>query len=117
MCGNTPAMNCRFLFEDGHDDNHNHFHHDNSDHDHHDHDHDHDFDPSNTKEALADLQHSLRGSELRIGKRRRVQGGSYNFCVDVYIEIDYALCNKNGETCANGIGPNTINYGESLFVL
>ena len=111
-------MERRFLFEDGHDDNHDHFHHDHSDHDHddHNHDHDHDFNPSNTEEALADIQHSLRGSELHMGKRRRVQGGSYAFWVDVYIEIDYALCSRNGETCATGIGPKTINYGEFLFL-
>lgn len=113
-------MERRFLFEDGHDDNHDHFHHDHSDHDHsdhnHNHNHDHDFNPSNTNEALADIQHSLRGSELRMGKRRRVQGGSYAFWVDVYIEIDYALCSRNGETCATGIGPKTINYGEFLLL-
>ena len=111
-------MERQFLFEDGHNDNHDHFHHDHSDHDHDDdnHDHDRDFNPSNTEEALADIQHSLRGSELHTGKRRRVQGGSYAFWVDVYIEIDYALCSRNGETCATGIGPKTINYGEFLLL-
>ena len=90
------------LFENGHDHNH----------DHSDHDHTHHFDPSNTEDALADLQHSLRGSELRIGKRRRVQGASYAYWVDVYVEIDFAFCTRNGETCQTGIGTNTINYGE-----
>ena len=90
------------LFENGHDHNH----------DHSDHDHTHHFDPSNTKDALADLQHSLRGSELRIGKRRRMQGASYTYWVDVYVEIDFAFCTRNGETCQTGIGTNTINYGE-----
>ena len=96
----------RFLFEDGQDYDHDHFDHlDLSDHDHH-------FDASKTEDALADLKHSLRGSDLRIGKRRRVQGLSYSYWVDVYVEIDYALCTDNGETCASGIGTNTINYGE-----
>jgi hypothetical protein len=54
---------------------------------------------------------------LRIGKRRRVQGASYAYWVDVYVEIDYALCNDNGDTCATGIGTNTINYGEFRFFL
>jgi hypothetical protein len=49
---------------------------------------------------------------LRIGKHRRVQGQAFSYWVDVYVEIDKALCAENGETCANGIGPNTINYGE-----
>jgi hypothetical protein len=66
----------RSLFEDGHDDDHDHFDHDHSDHDHSDH-HTHHFDLSKTKDALADLQGSLCGSELRIGKRPRVQGASY----------------------------------------
>ena len=109
----------RFLFEDGQDDDHDHFDHDHSDHDYSDHldlsDHDHHFDASKTEDALADLKHSLRGSDLRIGKRRRVQGLSYSYWVDVYVEIDYALCTDNGETCASGIGTNTINYGEFQF--
>ena len=104
----------RSLFEDGHDDDRDHFDHDHSDHNHSDHDHTHHFDPSKTEGALADLQGSLRGSELRIGKRRRVQGASYSYWVDVYVEIDYALCTKHGETCATGIGTNTINYGQLI---
>ena len=107
----------RSLFGDGHDEDHDHFDHDHSDHDHSDHDHTHHFDPSNTEGALADLHRSLRGSELRIGKRRRVQGASYAYWVDVYVEIDKALCTDNGDTCATGIGTNTINYGEFRFFL
>lgn len=45
---------------------------------------------------LADLQRSLRGSQLRIGKRRRVQE-SYSFWVDIYVEIARDLCAGNGE--------------------
>jgi hypothetical protein len=59
---------------------------------------------------------------MRIGKRRRVlQGGSnssYAYWVDIYIEIDYELCNDNAELAlcnAGTIGPNTINYG-TLFL-
>ena len=106
----------RFLFEDGHDDHHDPFDHDHSAHDHHD--HSHDFDPSKIEMALADLKHSLRGSEVRVGKRRRVQALAYNYWVDIYIEIDRYLCDKKGELaiCDGGtIGPNTINYSEFLL--
>jgi hypothetical protein len=109
-CGSTPHVGSRSLSGDDHDDNSNHF--DHNHHDHSDRDHSHHFVPSNPEDSLADLQHFLRGSDLRIGKRRRVQGASYAYWVDVYVEIDYALCTKNGETCSTGIGPNTINYGE-----
>jgi hypothetical protein len=112
-----------------HDHGHSHLHHDHSDHDHSDHDHsdhdhsdhdhsDHDFDPSNNN-ALSHVQHSLRGSEMRFGKRRRVQGSSsYAYWVDIYIEIDYELCNDNAELAlcnAGTIGPNTVNYGMLLL--
>jgi hypothetical protein len=121
----------RHLVEHDHEDNHYHSHHDHSDHDHshqdhsdHDHSHhdhfDHYFDPSND-DALSHVQHSLRGSEMRFGKRRRVQGGtsSYAYWVDIYIEIDYDLCNRNAELAlcnAGTIGPNTINYGMLLLL-
>jgi hypothetical protein len=112
-CGvrGVRANGSRSLFEDGRDDDHNHLNHDHSDHDHSDHDHTHHVDPSNTEDALANLRRSLRGSNLHFGKRRRVQGKSYNYWVDVYVEIDYAFCTRNKETCAVFIGPNTINYG------
>ena len=85
---------------------------------HHDHDHsDHHFFPSNIEDTIADLQHSLRGSELRPGKRRRVQGESFAYWVDIYIEIDHALCTDNGETCTTTIGPKTVNYGECRVLL
>jgi len=101
------------LFEDGHWDDSDQFDHD----DYFDYDHDHPhFDPSDTDQTLANLKHSLHGSELRIGKHRRVQGSSYAFWVDIYVEIDYALCSRNGETCANGIGPKTLNYGAYLLL-
>jgi hypothetical protein len=117
----------RFLFGDGQDNDHHPFDHDHShqdhsdqdhsdhdhlDHDYSDHDHSHRFDPSNTEKALTDLQQSLRGSVLHVGKHRRVQGGTFSYWVDVYVEIDNGLCSDNGETCATGIGPKTINYGE-----
>ena len=125
-CGNTPDMERRFLSEDddhGDDDDHDHDHSDHRDHsDHHDHhDHHHDFDPLKTEEALTDLRRSLRGAEMCMGKRRRVeqQGAGYAYWVDMYIEIDRDLCARNGElaTCDAGtIGPNTINYVNALFV-
>ena len=109
----------RHLVEHDHEDDHFHSHHDHSDHDHSHHDHsDHNFDPSNDN-AFSHVQHSLRGSEMRIGKRRRVQGSSsYAYWVDIYIEIDYDLCNDNAELAlcnAGTIGPNTINYGTLLL--
>lgn len=60
---------------------------------------------------------------MRIGKRRRVQeasNSSYSYWVDIYVEIDYGMCDFNGELdlCNAGtIGPNTINYGMSLYFL
>ena len=85
---------------------------------HYNHDHsDHHFFPSNIEDTIADLQHSLRGSELRLEKRRRVQGESFAYWVDIYIEIDHALCTDNGETCTTTIGPKTVNYGECRVLL
>ena len=83
------------------------------DHNHHQHDGDGDDDESESSSVgtLFDLHRSLRGSTTRLGKPRRVLNGAYSYWVDVYVEIDYSLCNDNGETCADGIGPNTINYG------
>jgi len=107
-CGTTSIMERRSLTGGDHDEDHDHSHHDHSD---------HDFDPSNIDETIADLKHSLRGSEIRMGKRRRVQGGSFAYWVDVYVEIDHALCNANGETCTTTIGPKTINYGECRVLL
>jgi hypothetical protein len=78
--------------------NHDHFDHNPSDHNHSDHDHTHHFDLSKTKDLLVDLQRSLCGSELRIGKPRRVQGESYGYWVDVYVEIDNTLYTNNQET-------------------
>jgi hypothetical protein len=76
---------------------------------------------------MDDLRRSLRGlssaaaAPRMIGKParpRRVQGAGgttcYSYWVDVYVEIDYSLCRNNGEDCADGIGPNTINYGQSI---
>jgi hypothetical protein len=96
-------MERRSLSEDLHTEIHDHIHHDSSD---------HYFDPSNIEDTIADLQHSLRGSEIHLGKRRRLQGASFAYWVDLYIEIDYALCTDNGETCTTTIGPKTLNYGE-----
>ena len=104
-CGNDVdnIMERRSLIEGVHNEYHDHSHHEHSD---------HHFDPSNIEDTIADLQHSLRGSELRLGKRRRVQGASFAHWVDMYIEIDPDLCTDNGETCTTTIGPKTVNYGE-----
>ena len=85
---------------------------------HHDHDHsDHHLDPSNIDDTIADLQHSLRGSELHLEKHRRVQGESFAYWVDIYIKIDHALCSDNGETCTTTIGPKPVNYCECRVLL
>lgn len=114
----------RFLFGDGQGNDHHHFDHHqdhsdedpsdqgHSDQDRADHNHFHRFDPSNTEKALNDLQQSLRGSVLHVGKHRRLQGGGFSYWVDVYVEIDYGLCSDNGEACSTEIGPKTLNYGE-----
>ena len=101
----TGNFDHRVLSEESHDDSHDHF-------DHYHSDHRSGHDPSGTAKLLADIQRSLRGSELRIGKRRRMQSTIYTYWVDIYIEIDYKLCRANGESCVAGIGPNTLSYGE-----
>ena len=114
----------RFLLGDGQGNDRHYFDHDHShqDHSYQDHadqdqadDHSHRFDPSNTEKVLTDLQQSLRGSVLHVGKHRRMQGGAFSYWVDVYVEIDYGLCSVNGETCSTEIGPKTINYGEFWY--
>ncbi|KAL3823124.1 hypothetical protein ACHAXA_006454 [Cyclostephanos tholiformis] len=115
-CGYSPDIERRSLFESDHHDDH-----DPSDYDHsaQNHtDHSHQFDPSDTVLAMVDIQHSLRGSEIRIGKRRRAQAISFAFWVDIYIEIDRELCGDKGEITlcdAGTIGPNTLNYVNALF--
>ena len=63
-----------------------------------------------TKDVLADLHCSLRGSELRTGKCPCVTAIGY--WVGIYVEIDYALSlsTNNEETCATEIETNTVNY-------
>ena len=87
-----------------HDDHHNH------------HSHFHLKDDSLMEEALDEVQRSLRGSSIRLGKRRELQVATgYSYQVDIYIEIDNQLCIDNSEDCqANGLdnSPNTVNYGK-----
>lgn len=103
--------------EDHHD--HDHHHHDHSHHHGGEEDHSYHLHSENTMEALADVQRSLRGSSMRLGKRRRLQaGGMYNYQVDIYVEIDQQLCIDTGDDCANNGGqPGSIviNYGKSLL--
>ena len=73
-------------------------------------------DPPARGAVPAEFTTKLRGSELRMGKCCRVQGVSYARWVDVYVEIDHALCNANGETCAAGIGPRILNYFFSSII-
>ena len=47
----------------------------------------------------------------------RMASKGYSYWVDIYVEIDYGMCDYNGELdlCNAGtIGPNTINYGKPL---
>ena len=107
-CGVGDKQTRRHLHEDFYDDDDHH--------DHSDHEHTHHFSMSDTDKAIADLKHSLHGLDVHIGKRRRMTGASYSYWVDIYVEIDYLLCQRNGESCANGIGPDTVNYINALFV-
>ena len=106
------------------DDEHGHYHdhgHANqdkaNDHDHHYHDHDHHDDDHHDDINLDKIKSSLRGSNLRLGKRRKLQGNQgYSYQVDVYLEIDFKLCAQNGETCSNGVVESkTMNYLNLLF--
>ncbi len=69
------------------------------------------------------LDHIRRGlggssgssSTVYLGESRELQGGTkpYTYQVDIYVEVDYFLCALNNEDCLTGIGPNTLNYGET----
>ncbi|KAL7533144.1 hypothetical protein ACHAXR_005066, partial [Thalassiosira sp. AJA248-18] len=94
----------RHLLEDDHHGHHHHHHH---------HEHD-DTDPLD----LTEITQGLRGSSMRQqGKRRKLQeaSGGYTYQVDIYMEIDFELCSKNGEDCLDGPGPLTMNYINLLF--
>lgn len=108
-CDNDKSMKptTRHLFEEEED----------HDHDDHDHSHHHEHDHSTTDGIdLTDIKNELRNSNLRLGKRRELQTATgYKFQVDMYIEIDFDLCAKHGESCTNGAGPQTLNYINVLF--
>lgn len=110
-CGNDNSTKptTRHLFEEEEDEHH--------DHDDHDHSHQHEHDHSTTDGIdLSDIKNELRNSNLRLGKRRELQTATrYKFQVDMYIEIDFDLCAKHGESCTNGVGPQTLNYINVLF--
>jgi hypothetical protein len=115
----------RHLVEDenthAHDDDHSH-----NNNGHHDHDHDHSSTSSDGMN-LSEIKNGQRNiSNLRrLGKRRELQTTTtatatattmdYHFQVDMYIEVDFELCAKHGETCTNGVGPKTLNYINVLF--
>lgn len=88
-----------------------HHHHEDSSHnDHREHHHNHEM--SDIDSALSYIKDNLRGSSVRLGKRRKLQsGGSYSYQVDIYLEIDQQLVNDNGGI----LNPNTINYVNSIF--
>ena len=76
--------------------------------------------------ALADLEPLTKdgsdgsannsSSNVRLGQRRRTQNMLYNYNVDIFLEIDQALCQLNNENCIrNGIGIKTLNY--SMFIV
>ena len=82
-----------------------------------DHSHHHEHEHSTTDGIdISEIKNELRNSNLRLGKRRELQTATgYKFQVDMYIEIDFDLCARHGETCTNGVGPKTLNYINVLF--
>ena len=119
------ATSRRHLLENETDHHHHDHDHDHHDHDHHNHSHAHGHSHSHgthdhDRLDLDEITKSLRGSNIRLGKRRELQEPSdedYSYQVDMYIEIDPNLCANNGETCtpASGAGVNTVNYINALF--
>jgi hypothetical protein len=80
---------------DHHHDDNQHEHHD---HEHHTHDHhDNDFDPA--KSAIENLSNSIRGVKANpLNKRRVLQSsGSYNYQVDIFLEIDNLFISRTGQ--------------------
>jgi len=78
---------------------------------------------SRARDAFEEIKRNLQGqgsnnssSNVRLGQRRRTQNMSYNYNVDIFLEIDQALCQLNNENCIrNGIGIKTLNY--SMFIV
>ncbi|KAL7530536.1 hypothetical protein ACHAXR_003545, partial [Thalassiosira sp. AJA248-18] len=77
---------------------------DNNEEDHHH--HHHHVGEEGMEQALLHLKESLRGSDIRLGNRRKLQvAGSYNFQVDIIILVDTAL--NGGST---SLQRSTIDY-------
>jgi hypothetical protein len=75
------------------------------DHQHHDHSHDHSI-----ESVMQTLSQQLRGTKINpLNKPRRLQSTSYNYQVDLYIEIDNAFVTKSGGTINSAL-----NYINSL---
>ncbi|KAL7507478.1 hypothetical protein ACHAXN_004659 [Cyclotella atomus] len=92
-----------------------HHHHDEHQHDHHHHDHD-EFDPSIS--AIENLSRSLRGTKVNPLNKQRVLNSnvSYNYQVDLFIEIDTKFIEQTGggTVDAAGITLNAYNYINAL---
>ena len=86
---------------------HHHSQHDNT-HDNHEHAHHHQTNNQHgVDNALKHIQDNLRGANIHIGDERKLQGSqSYNYQVDLYIEIDQAFVNLNQGV----LEPNTVDY-------
>lgn len=95
---------------------------------HNDHDHgrihyhiSHEDHTTSLQDSLDHIRRGLGGSSgssstVQLGDSRQVTGAGtkpYTYEVDIYVEIDYYLCKLNNEDCLTGIGPNTLNYGET----
>ena len=87
-------------------------------HEEHDHEHDHEehehhhHHNEKIEQAFADLSNNLRGSKIQMGKRRKLKtAGNYNYQVDIYVEVDQKLFEKNGKSLEN-----TINYVNVMFL-
>ncbi|KAL7464829.1 hypothetical protein ACHAXS_005152 [Conticribra weissflogii] len=83
-------------------------HREDNDHDGHHH-HSHNISIKNTEKTFQGIKEGLRGSNIRLGKRRKLQTGSYNYQVDIFIEIDQSLVTKTGSLA------NAIAYVDAIF--
>lgn len=60
---------------------------------------------------MENLSSSLRGTKVNpLGKRRLQSGTNYNYQVDIYMEIDQSLVDKNG-----GTFEGAVNYVNSVI--
>ncbi|KAL9178483.1 hypothetical protein ACHAXT_001821 [Thalassiosira profunda] len=74
--------------------------------------HDHSHHLEDTEDALSHVRDGLRGSNVRLGERRRLEDGrdGYHYQIDLFVEVDKFLVDLNG-----GIfEPNTVDYVNTI---